>query len=193
MSPGRRARRPPSSSCRLSGMGKARPAAGPGCLSEQARARARARRTGCPPWPPGRGRAPRFVRSRPSRSSSNRCTAPRDSGPTETRSSRPSRTQRSSSNGLLELGAFRRVANRPMGSSRRRRRAIWMAPAEAGSSHCTSSRATSRPSLDQDAQHVEHGEPDCVRIGRLVARLDQQERNLERPPARRDERGHRLV
>ena len=48
-------------------------------------------------------------------------------------------------------------------------------------------------SLGQSAQHIEHGQPDRVRIGSHVARLGQEQRDLERPPPRRHERGRRLL
>ena len=53
-------------------------------------------------------------------------------------------------------------------------------------------RDEARAAVGQGAQHVEHGEPDRVRVGRRLARLREQKRDLERPPARRRERRARL-
>ena len=49
------------------------------------------------------------------------------------------------------------------------------------------------PSLGQDPQHVQHGEPDRVRIRRAVAGLGEQQRDLQCPPSQGDERGRRLL
>ena len=74
--------------------------------------------------------------------SSRLCVALRLSGPTESCCRRPSAKARSSSKGLAASGVFRRVARSPTRSALSRRSAIWITPAEAGSSHCRSSRAT---------------------------------------------------
>ena len=50
-----------------------------------------------------------------------------------------------------------------------------------------------RAALGERAQNVEHGQPDRVRIRRSVARLHDQERDLQRPPPRRKERADHLV
>ena len=49
------------------------------------------------------------------------------------------------------------------------------------------------PSLGQEPQHIQHGEPDRVRIRRAVAGLGEQQRDLQRPPSQGDERGRRLL
>ena len=70
------------------------------------------------------------------------CSAPRLSGPTARRRSRSASKHRSNSIGTDRPGASRTVTNKPTGASCRRRRPICSAPAEAGSSHSASSRAT---------------------------------------------------
>ena len=134
------------------------------------------------------------VSSSPSRSSSRLWSAPRLSGPSASRSSRSSGNERSSSNGVVELGA------QPQGRQQRRPARRAGAGARSGARRRRPGRATARRRarrgralLGQRPQHVEHGEPDRVRIGGVLARLGEQQRDLERPPARRHERGADLV
>ncbi len=78
--------------------------------------------------------------SSPSRPLSSLKSAPRLSGPTESRSTAPSGSQRSTSTRTL-LGG-RAVARKPTGSPRSRRSAIWSTTAEDRSNHWRSSTAT---------------------------------------------------
>ena len=96
----------------------------------------------------------------------------------------------------LELGRdrdapapVRRVARKPIGLLRE--------PPERHLKHAGRGRVEPLEVVegDEDAaalghrrQHVEDCKPDRVRVERLVAGLDEPERDLERAPARRDER-----
>ena len=130
------------------------------------------------------------VSSSPSRSSSRLCTAPRLSGPSESRSSRLLGTSARARTGS-EVGASRR--------SRAARPALAQAP-ERDLEHAGGGRVEpldvvegdeDRAALGESTQDVEHGQPDRVRIGSHLARLGEQQRDLERPPPRRRERGRR--
>ena len=50
-----------------------------------------------------------------------------------------------------------------------------------------------RAALGKRPQDVEQREPDRVRVGRLLSRLGEQERHLERAPPQRRQRGRHLV
>ena len=121
------------------------------CSCGRTRDRARARRTDCPPSPPALGRAPA--------ASARARAAPRASGAARRAEraereplSRSSGKERSSWNGARRLGRQPDVASTPIGSSRRRRSAIWSTPAEDGSSHCSVVEADENgPSLGQSA------------------------------------------
>ena len=80
--------------------------------------------------------------SSPSRLLSSLKSAPRLSGPTESRSTAPSGSQRSTSTRMSLAGQGRAVARKPTGSPRSRRSAIWSTAAEDRSNHWRSSTAT---------------------------------------------------
>jgi hypothetical protein len=50
-----------------------------------------------------------------------------------------------------------------------------------------------RAALGQGAHRIQDGQPDRVRIGRLWSRLDAQQGDLERTPARRQQRSGDVV
>ena len=109
------------------------------CRCEQARDRARARRTGCPPSPPARGRAragstpgraaPSADGAAPQAQRAEEAVGAVDHPGTSARA----RTERQAS------GARRNVARKPTCSSRNRRSAICSTAADDASSHCRSS------------------------------------------------------
>ena len=168
VSAGSRARRSPSSSRRLSGTRSAWPGAGRVSVRTSSRPSSSAK-NGLPAVASCTRASSGRVSSSPSRSSSSRCSAPRLSGPSE------SCSIRSLGKRALELERARQLrapsAASPAGRPARRAGVAARSgstPAEAGSSHCRSSSATSTgPLLGQGAQHVEDGEPDRVWIRRL--------------------------
>ena len=193
MSAGSWARRPPSSSRKLSGTRSACPGVGLVSVRTSSRPSSSAK-NGLPAVAsctrPSSGRDS----SSPSRCLSRLCVALSLSGPTESCCRRPSAKARSSSKGLAASGVFRRVARSPTRSALSRRSAIWITPAEAGSSHCRSSRATTTaPRSAQSTQDIEHPQPYRVWVWRDIPRLGEQERDFERPSPRRHERMRRFV
>ena len=103
VSAGSRARRPPSSSRRLSGTRSAWPGAGRVFVRTSSRPSSSAK-NGLPAVASCTRASSGRVSSSPSRSSSRRWSAPRLSGPSESRSSRSSGKERSSSSGAADLG-----------------------------------------------------------------------------------------
>ena len=94
--------------------------------------------------------------------------------------------------GRPSSGAVRTVASRPTRSSRRRRSAICSTPADDGSSHWRSSSATTTGPCSASTRSTSStASPIACGSGRRLAGLGQQERDLERPPPRRRERGRR--
>ena len=117
-------------------------------------------------------------------------TAPRLSGPSEIRSSRPSGNARSSSKGSPELWSLphgREEADRLVAQASKRdlqhRGRSRVEPLR------VVERDQHRPLLGKYAQDVEHGQPDRVRIRCHLARLGQHQRDLERAPSRGRKRG----
>ena len=193
VSPGRRANLPPSSSLRLSGTRNGCPGAGRVFVRTSSRPSSSAK-NGLPAVASCTRASSGRVSSSPSRSSSRRCTAA-----SVERADRQSleplvRERALELERAAELRSRLSVASSPSGSARSRRSAICMAPADAGSSHCTSSSATmTGPCSDRRTQHVQHRKPDRVRIRRRLTRLDEQQRDLERAEPRRRERRPDLV
>ena len=185
---GRRAAR-----CRLSGTRSAWPGAGRVFVRTSSRPSSSAK-NGLPAVASCTRASSGRVSSSPSRSSSRRCTAPRLSGPTVSRSSCSCGNERSSSTGLASSGPSlrrreqpERLVAKPPQSDLERAGRGRVEPLD------VVERDEHRAALGQRAQHVQDGEPDRVRIGRRLARLREQQRDLERPPARRRERGPDVV
>ena len=191
--PGSRARRPPSRSCKVSGIGRARPGTGRVSVRTSSRPSSSAKK-GLPAVASCTRASSGRVRSSPSRSSSSRCTAARLNGPTEIRSSRSVRER------ALELERLRELRGLSQGREetdrlvvqaskrdldRTRRRRVEPLDVVEGDKD--------RLLLGQGTQDVQHRKPDCMRIGRRLAGLHEQQRHLQRPPPRRRERGPDLV
>ena len=192
--PGSRARRPPSSSCRLSGTGKARPGVRPRVRADE--------------LAPQLEREERIARRRLLHAgelgtrqlepepllAADGAAQPRLSGPSEIRSSRSSGNERSSSNGSPSSGAVRTVA-----AGRRARRAGAGARSAAhrprpGRATAASSSATSTGPCSARARSTSStASPIACGSGAASPGLGEQQRDLERAPARRRERGRHLV
>ena len=189
---GRRARRPPSRSRRLSGTGRAPPASAFPAIRTSSRPSSRAKNGFPVDTSPTRRRTGRGSSSE-SRSRSRRARATSSRGPTRTRSTRPSGTTSRSENGALTPGASRMVASSPTGAARSLRTAIGRIAAVGASSHCRSSSAIRTGPRSASAWRTSSSaEADRPQVRRLVGPgVREEQRDLERmQPGRREAVAH---
>ena len=155
------------------------------CSCGRARARAPVRRTGSRPSSRRTRASSGRVSSRPSRSLSRLWVAARVSGPT-----------RSSLEAFLPVCARELERSRDLGAGPKGRKEAHRLLAQAADRKLQDQRRgrvepldvverhDHRPFGGQSAEHVEHCEPDRARLRRLLARLREPERDLERPASR---------
>ena len=179
--------RVPRRSSTVSGTGMSSPMAGDPCAA-RVRPSSRAK-SGFPRVVSNSRRRTWRGRLSPRRSASIRRVAPRLSGPTSSRSSCRRASACSNAEGLPGRSASRN----PTGSSSSRRAANVSASADGGSSHWTSSTATSSGPRAASARSA-FRKPSAIApvSGGDVGRLGAQERNLQRTQLRRRQRSQLL-